>query len=373
MLFFGMIGPNVKIASSLYSLFTSNGIIQGVFLNDSTPVSHVIQTDRVRHHHQFGNYFFPKFPHPGVANTAVLSVYDKEYAMFERDLPYEIEISYPFVKTLGKVRTPFPSLSAHSTFSAPFIHSMTYSILHRTVSFLTLTSTFQPHKIHTVSTTYLPLVHDYIRHKDTYVFTDSPIQLSLRHLARLHPKPTYIHVLPDKYTSPTSFYIFHYAQFSENETAYTLYAPAYDSLVFNSIDISGKYRRFILDKRTRTIAIEKNPLLEQYNLDFPISWGRCILLRNLCQDHINGFVLCDGLKIVRTYWVNVSVLGEPYIHNDTLYCFASDVHVYMLQLDLPTGEQTLTLLELPGTLGFHSFAKYYSNTTNPTQKWDLHN
>jgi hypothetical protein len=82
MLFFGMIGPNVKVASSLYSLFMSNGILQGVFLNDSTPVSHVIQTERVRHHARFGNHWFPQFPHPGVANTAVLSVYDKEYAMF---------------------------------------------------------------------------------------------------------------------------------------------------------------------------------------------------------------------------------------------------------------------------------------------------
>jgi len=369
MLFFGMIGPNVKVASSLYSLFMSNGIIQGVFLNDSTPVSHVIQTERVRHHARFGNYWFPRFPHPGMANTAVLSVYDKEYALFERDLPYELVISYPTVRTGSKVRAPFHALSAHSTFSAPFVHSMTYSILHRTVSFLTLTSTFQPHRIQTVRTRYLPLVHDYVRHQGTYVFTDSPIQLSWKIAHLQSGKPTYIHVLPEVYTSSTSFYIFHYADFSENETAYTLYAPAYDSLEFNSINISGKYRRFVLDKRTRTITIEKNPFLEYFNLDFPVRWRDCILLRNLCKDHINGFVLCRGLEIVRTYWVNVSVLGEPYIHNDTLYCFASDVHVHLLQIDLVSGQQTLTLLELPGTLGFHSFAKFItdSNTTSPIQ------
>jgi hypothetical protein len=363
--FFGMIGPNVKTATSLYSLFTSNGILQGVFLNDSTPVSHLIQTDRVRHHQRFGNFYFPGFPHQGAANTAVLSVYDKDYVLFERDSPYEISIDYPSVKTIRKVKTPF-TISGHSTFSPPFIHSMTYSILHRSVSFLTLTPTFAPHRIHTVHTTYLPLVHDYLRHRDTYVFTESPISLSFRHLAYLQPhKPTYIHVLPHKYTSPTSFFIFHYAGFSENETAYTLYAPAYDTLSFNSINIVGKYRRFILDKCTRTITIETNPVLESYNLDFPIPWGTCTLLRNLCHDHINGFVLCDGLSIVRTYWVNVSVLGEPYIHENTLHCFAT--HVY-LTIDLLTGQQTHTPIDLPGTLGFHSFAKFVTNTTNPIQK-----
>lgn len=372
--FFGMIGPNVKLATSLYSLFTSHGILQGVFLNDSTPVSHLIQTERLRHHQRFGNNYLPGFPHQGVANTAVLSVYDKDYALFERDQPYEISISYPSVHTLSKVRTPY-TISAHSTFSPPFIHSMTYSILHRTVSFLTLTSTFQPHRIHTVRTTYLPLVHDFIRHQHTHVFTESPVHLSLVHFpAYLHPhQPTYIHVLPHKYTSPTSFFIFHYADFSENETAYTLYAPAYDTLSFRDVNISGKYRKFILDKSTRQIIIEKNPLLESYNLDFPVKWGRRILLRNLCKDHINGFVLCDGLTIVRTYWVNVSVLGEPYIHNDTLYCFATDVHTYLLCIDLPSGNQTLTLLDLPGTLGFHSFAKFETDTVNPIQTPDLHN
>lgn len=363
--FFGMIGPNVKIATSLYSLFTSNGILQGVFLNDSTPVSHLIETERVHHHRQFGNDHIPWFPHPGVANTAVLSVDDKDYALFERDLPYELEISYPTVVTVGKVKAPFHSLSAHTTYTEPFIHSMTYSILHRTVSFLTLTKTFLPHRIQTVKTTYVPLVHDFLRHGDTHVFTESPIELSLRHFpAYLAKKPTYIHVVPDRYTSPESFFIFHYAQLFENETAYTLYAPAYDELFFNRVDISGKYRRFILDKATRTITVEKNPFLEAFNLDFPVKWGKYVLLRNLFRQKINGFILCDGLEVVRTYWVNVSVLGEPYIHEDTLYCFASDVHVYLLELDLVRGNQTLTLVELPGTLGFHSFMRFKYNKSN---------
>lgn len=352
--FIGLIGPNVKTATSLFSLFTSNGILQGIFLNDSTSISHLIQTERVRR---------TWFPHPGVANTAILSVYDKDYAMFERDLPYELDITYPTVRTLGKIRAPFHSLSAHSTFSPPFIHSMTYSLLHRTVSFLTLSPTFQPLFSTHVRTRYLPLVHDYLRHAGTFVFTESPLCLRLARLPfYLHPsKPTRIHVVPDVYTSPLSFFIFHYAGISENSTSYTLYAPVYDKLSFDNVDLSGKYRRLILDKATRTILMETNSELEVYNLDFPIRWKHFILLRNLCIDHINGFVLCEGLTIVRTYFLNVSVLGEPYIHEDTLYCFTSSS---FLELDLNTGKYTSTPVYIPGTIGFHAFAKYNKSNSN---------
>jgi len=351
MRFFGMIGPNVKTASSLFSLFTSNGILQGVFLNDTTSVSHLIETDRVKRTRRWGHAFFS---HPGVANTAVLSVRDKDYALFERDAPYEIEISYPTLRTVGRVNTC--SLCAHSTFEDPFIHSMTYSILHRTVSFLTLDADFNPLHVKTVRTTYLPLVHSYLRHSGTYVFTESPLRIGLS--VYLDSRETRIHVVPEVYTFSSAFYLFHYGPFFENATSYTLYAPVYDSLSFDTMNISGKYRRFILDKATKTVLVEKNPVLESYNLDFPVKWRNLTLLRNLNVDHINGFVLCDGLEIVRTYWLNVSVLGEPYIHEDTLYALTAES---LMEMDLVSGEMSFLPVSIPGTLGFHSFMKFKYN------------
>jgi hypothetical protein len=352
--FFGIIGPNVKTACSLFSLMTSNGILQGVFLNDTTSVSHLIQTSRVRR---------PWFPHHGVANTAVLSVRDKDYAMFERDLPYEIAIDYPTVRTIGRISCPFPSLCAHSTFEDPLIHSMTYSILYRTVSFLTLGIDFAPLRVETVRTTYIPLVHSYLRHAGTYVFSESPLCLRWKWFpVYLNPLGrTVIHVVPEKYTADGAFFIFHYGPFSENATAYTLYAPAYDSLAFEGMNISGKYRRFILDKVSKTVIVEKNPELELYNLDFPLVWRGFVLLRNLNVDHINGFVLCDGLEIVRTYWLNVSVLGEPYIHEDTLYALTAES---LLEMNMVSGEVRMSPVSIPGTLGFHAFIKFKYNMSN---------
>jgi len=351
--FFGIIGPNVKTASSLFSLMTSNGILQGVFLNDTTSVSHLIQTSRVRR---------PWFHH-GVANTAVLSVRDKDYAMFERDLPYEIAIDYPTVRTIGRISCTFPSLCAHSTFEDPLIHSMTYSILYRTVSFLTLGIDFAPLRVETVRTTYIPLVHSYLRHAGTYVFSESPLCLRFGWFpVYLNPlRSTVIHVVPEKYTAEGAFFIFHYGPFSENATAYTLYAPAYDSLAFEGMNISGKYRRFILDKVSKTVIVEKNPELELYNLDFPLVWRGFVLLRNLNVDHINGFVLCDGLEIVRTYWLNVSVLGEPYIHEDTLYALTAES---LLEMNMVSGEVMMSPVSIPGTLGFHAFIKFKYNMSN---------
>jgi len=127
------------------------------------------------------------------------------------------------------------------------------------------------------------------------------------------------------------------------------------------MNISGKYRRFILDKATKTVIVEKNPYLERYNLDFPLVWRGLVLLRNLNVDHIDGFVLCDGLDIVRTYWLNVSVLGEPYIHENTLYAFTAES---LLEMDLISGVVRSSPVSIPGTLGFHAFIKFKYNMSN---------
>ena len=91
---------------SLYQLFTSDGIIQGVFFNngDLTFVKHLIKTEKILYEEKNGiiptkNFLLTifllllnkikLFPNVmGMANTAILNVNNNNYALFERDLPY---------------------------------------------------------------------------------------------------------------------------------------------------------------------------------------------------------------------------------------------------------------------------------------------
>jgi hypothetical protein len=100
--------------------------------------------------------------------------------------------------------------------------------------------------------------------------------------------------------------------------------------------------------------------LEKYNLDFPVAWSNYTLLRNLdlATQKINGFILCDGLSIVKEYWISLGILGEPCMVNDSLLFFAYNLTgTYLVHLCLLSGIQEDYLVDLPGTLGFHSFFK----------------
>lgn len=382
--FFGMIGPHVKTASSLYQLFTSNGILQGVFINGSalTPVSHVIQTEKVLFEAKWGPlssniHHLPfqmalsklgLFPHMGTANTAVLSVRDQDYALFERDLPYHIQIDMATqsVRTVAKCALPgLHGVSAHSWFDT-HIHSHAYSILHQSVSFMVLTETFQPLRVETFRTRYVPLIHSHLRVRDHYLFTDSPLFFSWKRFFQAEfpfhakPRPTYIHVTPDVYTFQEPFFIFHYASLEETPDAFILYAPLYETLDFSTTTMYGKYRRLILHKENKTITMDKNAVLETYNLDFPVRWRHMTLLRNLdlSTQKINGFILCDGLTIVKEFWVSLGILGEPCVENDSILFFAyNQTGTFLVEVCLLSGTQQDHWVELPGTLGFHSFFK----------------
>jgi hypothetical protein len=381
--FFGMIGPHVKTSSSLYHLFTTNGILQGVFLHNSTvtPISHLIQTEKV----QFEQSWFPLpsdihhlpwqmllshfhvFPSMGTANTAVLSIHDQEYALFERDLPYPLHIDLEArrISTLPKINAPVHSLSAHSWYDT-YLYSHTYSILHQTVSFMIMNDHFDMLRMDTFRTRYVPLIHSHLRVRDHYLFTDSPLVFSWKHVLcgefpfQAKPLPTYIHVTPDVYTSPETFFIFHYASLLETPDTFILYAPVYDTLDFSTTEMYGKYRRLILHKSNKTITMEKKEIFERYNLDFPISWKNYTLLRNidLPTQRINGFILCDGFTILKEFWFSFGILGEPCIENDSLFFFASNqTGIYFIHLPILSGIQKEYFVDIPGTLGFHSFFK----------------
>jgi hypothetical protein len=383
--FYGLVGPNLPIASvnSLYSLFSGNGVIQGAFIHDKvvTPVLYPVPTEKQNYPRlpssvttlpfYLGLHTAGLLPNPiGVANTAFLQSGGKQYLMFERDLPYELDIDVPTqtIRTIGRKRIPgVTHLSGHSKVVGDQVHSLEYSICKQSVTLLTLNSDLELLKRKEIKTTYVPLVHDFVRCGESTLFSESPIHCSPNALLRgkfpiimKGKQPTYIHqVLNDKTTrfySPCSFFLFHYADAVETSDAIELYAPIYYHLDFDTVDVHGVYSKLRLDKRTCRISIQTTFELEKYNLDFPVQWKDYIILRNIQGRTINGFVFCKGLEVHRTLFLAMAVCGEPSIVEDTLVCLGYDdqFHSYLIQVDLNTNEIEYVNLNQTATLGFHS-------------------
>ena len=383
--FYGIVGPNLPISSihSLYSLFTGNGVIQGAFINQHniTPIRYLVPTEKTYYPclsdscittlpFYLGLHTIGMFPNPlGVANTAFLDTGNKKYLLFERDLPYEIQIDkQKTITTLGRKRIPGVNhLSGHTKVVGNKVHSLEYSIWKQSVSLLTLTPDLELLNKKEIKTTHIPLVHDFVRCGESTLFTESPIELSYKSF--LHRKfpivmnpsnPTYIHhVCDDKTTrfySPLSFFIFHYATVEETRDAIEIYAPVYYKLDFNTIDVNGIYSKLRLDKKTCRIAIQTTFELEKYNLEFPVIWKDYIILRNIQERTINGFVFCKGLDVHRTLFLPMAICGEPSIVEDTLVCIGYDAQfeAYLIQVDLNTNEIEYDKLNQTATLGFHS-------------------
>jgi len=347
--FYGMIGPDINITTtkSLYDLFTGDGNIQGVFFNGGnlTFIKHVIRTDKVKFEEKYGK--IPKdifstvfmmimnkmklFPNiMGVANTALLNINNNVYALFERDLPYSVFVDFENT-TIGmdkKIELDnIQYISGHSKYdiNEKTIHTIEYHISRQLVNYYRLFEDFKIKNKTTIYTKYLPIVHDFAIFNSCVLLTDSPFIIKMADFKKIPVhldtnKPTFMHVLntiSDKietYNSSEGFYIFHYADVSESETDITIYAGIYESMDFSNLNIHGKYRKIIIDKRTRHVSIEKNAIFDEYNLDFPIKYKNKIVLRNIHNNTINGFVICENLNITKTIMLNNRfVCGEPVI------------------------------------------------------------
>lgn len=435
--FFGMIGPkDVDVSKqpfpSLYELFSGDGIIQGVFIEPSTeinglpvvhPVRHQIQTQRSRS--PFASWkpnilstlFFAgiqwitgnRINLLGAANTHILTTPHTPpateahslYALYERDLPYEIRIhrTKRSIKTVGRIPVPESTinyLSGHTkTVGETFLVSVEYHVLRRQIRFHVLRRPFLPIQTIVLPTTYLPLVHDFAFTPDTdeIVWVESPFRFLFlkKNLLGMpvgldEQKPTLIHVGSQIYSIPSSFALFHIAHIEETPEEIRLYAPVYDRLHFadDVRTLSGKYRCLCIHKLSQQVVWEINPELEQYNLDFPVKFQSgcdyesgsaeedddeddeetCVILRNIDdQTHImNGFVICHGLQIVKKLlWENRTVLGEPVVvrsreNKPLLLFFAVSNHTTCLvQYDLVENSLEEIPLNMPFTMGFHSF------------------
>jgi len=129
----------------------------------------------------------------------------------------------------------------------------------------------------------------------------------------------------EKYNVNGSFYIFHYANYRENNTHMNIYASIYDYIDFNELNIEGKYREIIINKITKKVEINKYPEFEEMNLEFPILYNNKTLFRSINNNITNGFVICEDMKIIKKIeFVNKFICGEPAIKkiNDSYYLIA---------------------------------------------------
>jgi carotenoid cleavage dioxygenase-like enzyme len=347
--FYGMIGPDINITTiqSLYDLFTGDGNIQGVFFNrgNLTFIKHFIRTDKVKYEEKYGKIskdiftmvfmmimnkmkLFPNIM--GVANTALLNINNNVYALFERDLPYSVFIDFEN-KTVGMDKkielNNINYISGHSKYDIKenTIHTIEYHVSTQCVNYYRLFEDFKIKKKTIIHTKYLPIVHDFAMFNRSVLITDSPFIIKMSNMKKIPvhldtKKPTFLHIIDtntskiETYNSSEGFYIFHYADVSENDDFITIYAPIYESMDFSNLNIYGKYRKIIMDKRTKNVNIEKNTDIDKYNLDFPIKYKNKIVLRNIYNNTINGFVICENLNITKTIMLNNRyVCGEPVI------------------------------------------------------------
>ena len=395
--FYGIVGPNINVlkTDTLYKLFTGDGIIQGVFLENGqiNYVSHIVQTEKIVYEKKHGKFLNNMMMLPiymflnkigiipnvmGLANTAFISVNKRHFVLFERDLPYEIFINLnnKTINTYKKINiNDINYFSAHSTFTKnEKIYSLEYNVLKNIVSLFELNKDIILTNRYDIKTKYIPIIHDSYVLSNSIIFTDSPLQFSFNSfiLGKIpvifnNKNPTFIYEASIKtkftkiYSTNESFYIFHYANVKETDEIIEILAPVYDNLDFSDITINGKYRKLILNKKTKKINIEKNEILEKYNLDFPVKWRNNIILRMIENKRINGFIICKDLNIKREiYLKEFSICGEPVVYDNGFFsriiCLGYNTkdEGYLLLINPENGEIFDFKLNEKVNIGFHS-------------------
>ena len=394
--FYGLIGPDVTVhnKTTLYELFTGDGVVQGAFIDKGkiTFQRHLVRTDKLIYEIENGRIpenmavkmvfmffnIFNMLPNIlGLANTALFKVDDKVMALFERDLPYLLNIDFEnkTIETIKKMQIPsMNSFSAHSKFSKlRGIQTLDYNVLKNEINYLELNEKMDIQYKRSIRTKYLPVIHDFLATDSSIVVCDAPI---ITHLPFIFENKipvrfdmnqnTLFHVLRyndssiEKYQSDSAFYIFHYVAGFENNDRIEFFAAIYENLDFNELNIHGKYRKIILHKLSKTVTMEQNPELESMNLDFPVCFKDKIVLRNVENRMIKEFIVCQGIRILKRIQIkNRFICGEPAIVEGTpfLACFANDLFEnksYLILINLNTYKITEICTGLPKfSVGFH--------------------
>jgi hypothetical protein len=401
--FFGVIGPNLNISATktLYQLLMGNGIINGVFISNGniTYIKRFIKTDKllneeikasldifklIKYQKENRNILFPNIL--GVANTALFTTGNNLYALHEMDLPYQLNINFTTknIETLNRVNiNKMNHFSAHSKFYNRVIETIDYKLLEKKLSYYQLTKDFKILLQKNIKMKYYPLMHDFINTNENIILFDSPLKINFtKFFFKETPiipifldnkSPTYIYIFDKKsnnsvpkevYTLPKGYYIFHFADYYEDENIIEIYASIYEKLDFSSLKLDGKYRRVIINKITKSVKIDKNIELEELNLDFPVKYDNKVILQGFSDE----FVICEKLNIVKKIKIPKGVInGEHkiiYIDNIAyLLCFTSyDNSSSIILINL----ENYNIIDIPIkedlNIGFHSI--YMKNEGN---------
>ena len=163
--FYGVIGPDIDMmkTTNIYDLFTSNGIIQGIFFNQGniTFVKNYIRTNKILFEEQYGEVPNNKFLKlifeifskikllPSlldVSNTALLKINNYTYSLYERDLPYKlnIDVDKNEINTIGKINmNNIKYFSAHSKMYNNNIETIEYNLFTNSINYFLLDNKFK--------------------------------------------------------------------------------------------------------------------------------------------------------------------------------------------------------------------------------------
>ena len=429
--FYGLIGPHIdhKNIYSLYDLFTGNGIVQGVFLENGTAtfVQTLVKTEKLAFESIYGKmpkhmlitmfttvlYYLHFLPNMiGVANTAFMTVDNRTFALFERDMPYELSVNFrkKEVQTVGRYIVPFLStFSGHSKIvhyskgteqftntqgghskivQSPYdtvqyrdiqrnIETIEYFVLQNKVIWYQMNTNFKKSKQYSIPMKYMPMTHDFYSNQDFVIIIDSPLLIDWNHLGYSEiplifntTLPTYIYLLHketgeiEKYISKDSFYLFHYGSVEITEASIIITAPFYDTMNYNTIHHSGKYRKLYINRKIGVSHFIKMKMVEKLNLDFPVKTTKNrIILRSIQNNQINGFYIFNDLQIVKKLiWNDRFICGEPAVTyletgEPILICLAFSENTkqqFFMTIQLKTYKIVEYLISSPLFVGFHA-------------------
>jgi len=393
--FYGLIGPDAskEMSNDIFQLFNQNGVIQGVFINNGSIkyIRYYIKTDKLKYEEENGkipiNFFtiilfeffkninlLPNFF--GLANTALLSIKNKLFALNERDTPYELNIDFvnKTIATERKIKIQFlKNFLAHSKNDKDIIETVDYSSTLPIVSYYKMNNDFSRIKKINVKTKYISMIHDFISLNNTLIIADVPMTLNLN----LHDNPysplkfnfckKSQFILINKttgekkyYTSNNPFFVFHYGSSFETENEIITHACIYDDFNFiNPKNNTARFRKIVFDKNSSKLRIEKNKILEKYNVEFPIIKNDITILMNIENMKVSSLLVVKDFKLKKVIKLDKTLYGEPSIIDikGILYiiCFTyDDNNNYITIINVDNGYNFSIDIPYQMTLGFHS-------------------
>ena len=341
--FYGLIGPNLDLDEEkekniknikMYDYFSNDGIVQGVFFDNGkiTFINSIVKTEKFIFEQKYGKIprnpliifiFFilnkiKKIPNMnGFANTALLNIDKKLYALYEMDQPYLLDLDFnnKKINTIKKIESnDFKHFSGHSKYNeySKSIETIEYYMDKNILNFYELDNNFSIINTVNFKLDYMPLIHDFYSENNKIYLIDMPIEIDYNKvLIKKMPihlnkdKPTNICIYnkinkeKEVYIYNNGIFLFHYGNIIETKNYIKIFAPIYDNFDFSELNIDGKYRMILINKNTKEVSIIKNKELELYNLDFPIKYDDKIILYNKEKDIINGFIICKDLQIIK--------------------------------------------------------------------------